>query len=1531
MVRIILPDNRTLLSLMDSGATKSVISLGCIKNCDYLSKLGPIPCKPTQFMVGNGGILKSDTILTFKFVLQGNIFELSAHVVDTLGGVDLIIGTKSLAELRSILDFTDNTLHFKRHTILAYPSVHKTIDPGVTDRLPIKATLPKFLAHSEIYLKIGKSLKTMTPTVVLITFNNNNSSILVHNPSNTPYHFHPNRSIGIISLSNLGDSGCVIQPFQQLNTVTASCGMVPDPLSSDPSIIFNYKKARYPHLDDDDWRLRSTDVCILKRETDFCDDNIPLLISQKFWALLTSRTEAYSLHDDIGDVKNSSIKIELTDLSPFFVRPYSVNARQRESIQKELNKLVKLGIIAPGRGSYTCPVILIQKVASGNSKASARIVGDFREINKRIKPLNYAAPLLRDALSIIGASEASVFTHLDVKSAFHSFRLDESSRKYVNIIGYPSGPSYQYLRLGQGLNVSPSEYQTAMSEIMENIPEYNKNIICVADDILIFSKNFDDHLLHLEHLLDTMIAHGLKISPNKCHYFKTIVDYLGHTLAIRDGCPTITAQKSKIEAIMKLDPPKNPSDMRSIIGMITFLAMYIPKLQLLLKPLHPLSSKSASFKWTNEHQAAFDEIKSLLQRETVLSLPSSRGLYRLYCDSSYIGTGSMLCQVQHGVEKILGFYSKRFTEAARSYSVTETEYHGITLNVEAFKYILRGHFFEIYTDHSSIVHLNKSKHELPSLRLRKSYLKLSDYNFEIKYMKGKDLVVPDFLSRNPTTDIADNSHIAFTHLTPHIDGLLPIMTRSATQASGATVLPGLLPNKRSQRRARATASPRPSSPSDISTPERATQHAPHRDDFVPHRSTLPYDPQSTSIKQPFPQTERSSLINPNATDLNDTYRDFLPQYVPEPEEILINKPDEELFNRPRPIFNKDDHVDWYHRHIPKGKDLERELAELNSRYLTDYYLPVSKQKLAGEQSTDPFLRPVYAFVKDGIISGNKQSQRKLIALSEGFVMADNILFKLDLKTNDSMLHTRLCIPDSYISLIFNIYHDSLLGDHLGVSKTFLNIRSKFFIRNLYTRLYDYLRSCHICQTLKHPHDTDIPAVQRIHTNYSPMSEISADIKYMIEGTHGYKFFFLASCNITRYVMGVPLRKADAPSVADAILKIVFTFGPPRLIIIDKDSAFTNSLTKLVYDALRIKTTTVSPFHHSSLLVERHIGTISRLLTSTLSRAGRSWPLLLPSAVYAYNTSPLLNVGMSPHYLVFLRNPPTISDLEFNPISDVARNLQDYAKILKYKLNEVSKFILDVHTKSQLERQARMALRINKPYKLAVGSVCYLLAPSLTTLLTSSRKITGHYIGPLFVRSLAGDSKYLLMDTRGRHIHGVYHLSRLKPGFIRAGGKCISNLEDLKKEINIKDFDKLATNADIFKQTYNEFTVPKRIDHLQSMLILAPMPHIDTPLSNVFCESPSKSVHNTVYLNCSGDTINADTAITLYIKEARYKNGSLELLFCADSPDLCIQNHWTNLETHPPLSHFLESVIRDPRIRKTGSMRKFMTNIAYPCR
>ena len=126
---------------------------------------------------------------------------------------------------------------------------------------------------------------------------------------------------------------------------------------------------------------------------------------------------------------------------------------------------------------------------------------------------------------------------------------------------------------------------------------------------------------------------------------------------------------------------------------MSFVSIFCPELQKLLKAIYELRKKGRPFVWREEQQKAFEEIKDRLQKPPVLSMPDRRGRFLLYSDTSKFATGSALCQVQNGKPKLIAYVSKRWTEAAKNYSITELEMCGLAINITNFAHLLkRGRF-----------------------------------------------------------------------------------------------------------------------------------------------------------------------------------------------------------------------------------------------------------------------------------------------------------------------------------------------------------------------------------------------------------------------------------------------------------------------------------------------------------------------------------------------------------------------------------------------------------------------------------------------------------------------------------------------------------------------------------------------------------------------------------------------------------------------------------------------------------------------
>ena len=175
--------------------------------------------------------------------------------------------------------------------------------------------------------------------------------------------------------------------------------------------------------------------------------------------------------------------------------------------------------------------------------------------------------------------------------------------------------------------------------------------------------------------------------------------------------------------------------------------MFGPELQKLLKPIYDLTRKGRPFLWGKEQQDVFEEIKSRMKQPPVLSMPNRRGRFTLYSDTSKLATDSMLYKFQGGKPRLIAYASKRMSEVAKNYSITELEMCGLAINIATLSHLLRKVDFDAVVVHVDNIHIMKSKTEPAINRIKNLLEVLSSYSFNLSYRKGKDMVLSDFLSR----------------------------------------------------------------------------------------------------------------------------------------------------------------------------------------------------------------------------------------------------------------------------------------------------------------------------------------------------------------------------------------------------------------------------------------------------------------------------------------------------------------------------------------------------------------------------------------------------------------------------------------------------------------------------------------------------------------------------------------------------------------------------------------------------------------
>ena len=171
----------------------------------------------------------------------------------------------------------------------------------------------------------------------------------------------------------------------------------------------------------------------------------------------------------------------------------------------------------------------------------------------------------------------------------------------------------------------------------------------------------------------------------------------------------------------------------------------MPRVAKPIKPIYDLTRKGRPFIWGKEQQDSFEEIKCRLIKLPVLHMPNKTGRFHLYSDTSKFATGSALYQIQNGKPKLIAYVNKRLPEAAKCYSITELELCRLVINIASFSHLLKRVDFDALVDHLALTHIIKSKMEPATTRIKRLLELISSYSFNLYYMKGKDMILSDFL------------------------------------------------------------------------------------------------------------------------------------------------------------------------------------------------------------------------------------------------------------------------------------------------------------------------------------------------------------------------------------------------------------------------------------------------------------------------------------------------------------------------------------------------------------------------------------------------------------------------------------------------------------------------------------------------------------------------------------------------------------------------------------------------------------------
>nr|GEW55933.1 putative reverse transcriptase domain-containing protein [Tanacetum cinerariifolium] len=406
----------------------------------------------------------------------------------------------------------------------------------------------------------------------------------------------------------------------------------------------------------------------------------------------------------IPPARQAEFQIDLAPgAAPVARAPYRLSPSEMKELAEQLQELSDKGFIRPSSSPWGAPVLFVKK-----KDGSFRMCIDYRELNKLTVKNRYPLPRIDDLFDQLQGS--SVYSKINLRSSYHQLRVHEEDipkTTFRTCYGH-----YEFQVMPFGLTNALVVFMDLMNRVCK--PYLDKFVNVFIDDILIYSKNKEEHEEHLKQILELLKKEefkGIHVDPAK---IKSIKDWVS---------------------------PKSPTEIRQFLGLASYYKRFIEGFSKIAKSMTKLTQKNVKFDWGEKEEAAFQLIKQKLCSAPILALPKGSENFIIYCDASHKGLGTVLMQN----EKVIAYASRQLTIHEKNYMTYDLELGSVVFALKMWRHYLYETRCGVFTDHKSLQHILDQK-EL-NMRQRHWLEFLSDYDCDIRYHPGKANIVADALSR----------------------------------------------------------------------------------------------------------------------------------------------------------------------------------------------------------------------------------------------------------------------------------------------------------------------------------------------------------------------------------------------------------------------------------------------------------------------------------------------------------------------------------------------------------------------------------------------------------------------------------------------------------------------------------------------------------------------------------------------------------------------------------------------------------------
>jgi hypothetical protein len=412
--------------------------------------------------------------------------------------------------------------------------------------------------------------------------------------------------------------------------------------------------------------------------------------------------------------------------APISRRSYRMPPNELAELKTQLQDLLEKGFIRPSSSPWGCPAIFVKK-----KDQTLRMCVDYRPLNEVTIKNKY--PLPRIDILFDQLTGARVFSKIDLRSGYHQIRIrpkDIPKTAFTTLYRL-----FEYLVMSFGLTNAPAHFTYLMNSVF--MPELDKFVVVFIDDILIYSKNEEEHAKHFWIVLTRLREHQLYAKFSKCAFWLEEIKFLGHVLSANG----IAVDPSKVKDILEWKLPTTVHQVRSFRGLAGYYRRFIPDFSKIVKPITSLLKNDTKFNWSSRCNKAFEQLKVLLTTAPVLAQPDIEKPFDIYCDASGSGLGCVL--MQEG--RVIAYASRQLRRHEEHYPTHDLELAAVVHALKIWRHYLLGNICHIYTDHKSLKYIF-TQSEL-NMRQKRWLELIKDYELEIHYHPGKANMVADALSR----------------------------------------------------------------------------------------------------------------------------------------------------------------------------------------------------------------------------------------------------------------------------------------------------------------------------------------------------------------------------------------------------------------------------------------------------------------------------------------------------------------------------------------------------------------------------------------------------------------------------------------------------------------------------------------------------------------------------------------------------------------------------------------------------------------